>query len=160
MRPSRTLTAMRTAWSWTKFGTFALAGVLVGAAMRSPSCRPLHLAPQSWTLETLDGAHFALPRGQATGIDVRRERKTRERLHRVQQPHRFVRGGRFEAKVLAIGDHAHGVRSAARRARVERSPGARTDDRLSHRLLDVGAAARRHGARDLANLALSPFQVR
>ena len=63
MRPSRTLTAMRTAWSWTKFGTFALAGVLVGAAMPSPSCRPLHLAPQSWTLETLDGAHFALPSG-------------------------------------------------------------------------------------------------
>jgi heat shock protein HslJ len=48
---------------WATFGTIALTGVLLGAAMPAPSCRPSHLTAQTWILQTLDGAHFALPSG-------------------------------------------------------------------------------------------------
>jgi copper homeostasis protein (lipoprotein) len=44
-------------------GTILLGGVLWAAAMPTPSCRPPHSKVASWTLATLDGAHFALPSG-------------------------------------------------------------------------------------------------
>ena len=62
-----------------RLGTIALAGSLWGAAMPAPSCRPAHLSAQSWTLQTLDGARFALPSGgkpPALTFDAKEKRVT------------------------------------------------------------------------------------
>jgi heat shock protein HslJ len=70
---------MRIATHWKIFATMALASALLGAAVPTPSCRPLHLSGEHWVLETLDGAWSALPsegKPPALTFDAKEKRVT------------------------------------------------------------------------------------